>query len=63
MLQMTIVDSNETTLGVYKVKSLETAKAIVAGTEKAKCAAVATYFPRAPHDVKIVGVYIDGEWF
>lgn len=59
MLQMSIITDNNRGLGVYKVKSLDEAKAIVAGTEKAICAAVASFDGEKTH---CVGSYYQGKW-
>lgn len=59
MLQMSIVTDDNRGIGVYKVKSLDEAKAIVAGTEKAVCAAVASFDGER---TRCVGSYYQGKW-
>lgn len=59
MIQMSIVAANHKVLGVYSVKSLDEAKAIVAGTEKAVAAAVAEFDGNKCHTL---GSYYDGKW-
>lgn len=60
MLQMSIVTNDNKGLGVYKVKSLDEAKAIVAGTEKSVAAAVAEFDGNKCHTL---GSYYDGKWY
>lgn len=60
MLQMSIITDGNYGLGVYKVKSLDEAKAIVAGTEKAICATVASF---NGDELCIVGSYYRGDWY
>lgn len=59
MLQMSIVTNDNKGLGVYKVKSLDEAKAIVAGTEKSVCAVVAGFDGEKCYTV---GSYYKGKW-